>query len=135
MLVNVLERLADDGLALRQARDRVRPGGTVLVYAPAHRALYSGFDAASGRRRRYSAAQLAQLARRSGLAVSELRYVDPVGALAWLVAVRGLGRPPGTAAAGADRRMPSRRRAVEGRGRAPFGRSLFMAAQRPLTDR
>lgn len=132
VLANVLEHLPDDVLALTRVREHLVPGGSALVFVPALDALYSGFDRSIGHHRRYDRRQLADVARRAGLVVGELRYVNPVGAAGWLLAVRGLGRFPSARAVGAfDRLAVPRLAALERRWRPPLGQSLFLAAQRP----
>ncbi|MPY93811.1 MAG: glycosyltransferase [Acidimicrobiia bacterium] len=135
VMANVLEHLPDDVLALRKVHEQLLPGGAALVFVPALDALYSRFDHKIGHYRRYDRRQLAALARQAGLVVGELRYVNPVGALGWLVTVRGLGRFPNPGAVAAfDRHVVPRLEAIERRWRPPVGQSLFLAAHRPLAD-
>jgi SAM-dependent methyltransferase len=85
---NVLEHIADDGEALRAAREMLRPGGRLLLLVPAHRLLYSGMDREVGHERRYAKADLGRLLTDCGYEVETLRYVNPVGAAGWLVSFR-----------------------------------------------
>jgi SAM-dependent methyltransferase len=55
---DVLEHLDDDLGALQALRLQLRPGGWLLLTVPAHRALWSDYDVASGHRRRYNRQQL-----------------------------------------------------------------------------
>jgi SAM-dependent methyltransferase len=57
-LFDVLEHLDDDVGVLRAIREQLRPGGRLLLTVPAHMALWSDYDIASGHRRRYSRPQL-----------------------------------------------------------------------------
>ena len=57
-LFDVLEHLDDDRLVLRALREQLHPGGRLLLTVPAHMALWSDYDAASGHRRRYTRHQL-----------------------------------------------------------------------------
>jgi len=57
-LFDVLEHLDDDLQALRALRQQLRPGGRLLLTVPAHMALWSDYDGASGHRRRYSRHEL-----------------------------------------------------------------------------
>ena len=57
-LFDVLEHLDDDLKVLSAIREQLRPGGRLLLTVPAHMALWSDYDVASGHRRRYSRAQL-----------------------------------------------------------------------------
>src|SRR5579862_4313982 len=47
-ILNVLEHVEDDFGLLRQLRDRLQPGGRLLIYVPAFEELYSTFDKAVG---------------------------------------------------------------------------------------
>jgi 2-polyprenyl-3-methyl-5-hydroxy-6-metoxy-1,4-benzoquinol methylase len=91
--VNVLEHIEDDAGELRLAAQALRPGGTVLVFGPAHEALYSELDHKAGHYRRYSTARLRRLAEDAGLEAVTLRYFDPLGALPYLAAYRWARRP------------------------------------------
>ena len=57
-LFDVLEHLDDDIAILRAIREQLRPSGRLLLTVPAHMALWSDYDLASGHRRRYSRFQL-----------------------------------------------------------------------------
>jgi SAM-dependent methyltransferase len=91
---NVLEHVADDELALRALRQRLVPGGRLLLLIPAHELLRGQTDRSIGHRRRYAKAQVRALLRRAGYDVEILRHVNPVGALGWLLWFR-LRRPSG----------------------------------------
>ena len=94
VLVNVLEHIEDDLGVLREIRARLRPGGKVLIFAPALEALYSRFDDEIGHVRRYRRSQLATTLSRAGFAVPEARYVNLPGAAAWWALSRQLGVRP-----------------------------------------
>ena len=51
---------------LEQMRDRLRPGGRLILTVPAHQSLWSAFDVASGHERRYTLATLSRALRASG---------------------------------------------------------------------
>jgi SAM-dependent methyltransferase len=128
---NVLEHIGDDSEALGLLHGLLRPGGRLLLLVPAHAWLWSPFDEAVGHQRRYARPALEQALRRSGLAVDEIRYVNPVGGLGWLVSMRLMGRR--TLSAGQtrafDRIVPVVR--PLDRLRLPFGQSLWAVARRP----
>lgn len=79
---NVLEHVPDDAAALRALRERLHPGGRLLVYVPALRWLWTANDDRVGHLRRYHRSGLVRLAREAGFAVDDARYVDCVGCLA-----------------------------------------------------
>ncbi|MFZ0919322.1 MAG: class I SAM-dependent methyltransferase [Candidatus Dormiibacterota bacterium] len=51
---DVLEHIADEAQVLLQMRERLLPGGRLILTVPAHQTLWSPFDVASGHHRRYS---------------------------------------------------------------------------------
>lgn len=71
---DVIEHLDDDFGALRRACEQLRPGGLLLVTAPAFQNLWSDFDLLLGHKRRYTGAQLAALFARLGLETVTVRY-------------------------------------------------------------
>jgi SAM-dependent methyltransferase len=81
LYVDVLEHIEDDAAELAAAARRLRPGGALIVLAPAHGWLYSPFDRAIGHHRRYTRRTLARVAP-PGLRRLALRYLDSVGLLA-----------------------------------------------------
>jgi SAM-dependent methyltransferase len=127
---NVLEHVADDVAALSRFREVLRPGGRLLLLVPAHPSLASPFDRAVGHERRYTKPQLAAALRAAQLIVEQNRYVNPVGALGWLVSMR-LGRRdalPGGQVSLFDRLVPVLRPLDA--LRLPFGQSLWAVARR-----
>jgi SAM-dependent methyltransferase len=81
LYIDVLEHIEDDARELAAAARRLRPGGVLIVLAPAHGWLYSPFDRAIGHHRRYTRRSLARVAP-PGLTRLVLRYLDSVGLLA-----------------------------------------------------
>ena len=55
---DVIEHLDDDVAILRHLRERLRPGGYIVLTVPAHRSLWSYFDEVAHHRRRYAVAEL-----------------------------------------------------------------------------
>ena len=82
--LNVLEHIEDDAAVFSALCDRLKPGGTLLIYVPAFMVLYSTFDAEIGHVRRYRLEQLTRLAETNNLRIEEGRYVDSLGFLAAL---------------------------------------------------
>ncbi len=125
---NVLEHIHDDGEALRRFRDLLTPRGHLLLLVPAHASLWSPFDEAVGHERRYDRRSLEQVLRKCGLGATEVRYVNPIGGLGWLVSMRLLRRHTlsvrGTRAF--DRLVPLVR-PLDRLG-LPFGQSLWAVA-------
>jgi SAM-dependent methyltransferase len=81
LYIDVLEHIEDDRGELVRAAALVRPGGHLVVLAPAHQALYSEFDRAIGHYRRYNLESLLACGP-TGLNVEKAFYLDSVGMLA-----------------------------------------------------
>jgi 2-polyprenyl-3-methyl-5-hydroxy-6-metoxy-1,4-benzoquinol methylase len=81
LYIDVLEHIEDDRAELTRARDRLLPGGHLIVLSPAWQFLYSPFDAAIGHFRRYRRSSLAAAAP-PGLTSVLIRYLDAAGMLA-----------------------------------------------------
>lgn len=127
---NVLEHIADDELVLRGFRERLRPGGHVMLLVPAHAALYGEIDRNVGHERRYSRSSLDAVLRRVGLESAEMRYVNPVGALGWLVSSRVMKHTqvPGAPLRVYDSLVPLLRHLD--RLQLPFGLSVWAVARK-----
>lgn len=78
LYIDVLEHIDDDAGELRSLSRRMRPGGHVIVLAPAHQRLFSPFDRAIGHFRRYDAASLARIAP-AGWVSRRREYLDSLG--------------------------------------------------------
>ena len=83
LYVDVLEHIEDDRGELTGSAARLRPGGHVVVLAPAHQGLYSPFDKAVGHCRRYSKRSLLAAAPATLQPVAAY-YLDAVGMVASL---------------------------------------------------
>ncbi len=90
--INLLQTVEDDGALLRRLADRLMPGGRILLWLPAHRALFGEYDRALGVRRRYSRRGLRALASESGLRVERLHEFNVLGIAGWWINSRLLRR-------------------------------------------
>jgi SAM-dependent methyltransferase len=135
VLVNVLEHIADDEKAVQQLAHALRPGGSVILYVPAFEALYSDFDRRIGHHRRYTKHDLTRLSRIAGLELTDMRYVNSVGAAAWWVTAKRLRLTPtrGALVRTYDRAFVPVVRALESRVPPPFGQSLLCVLTKPLS--
>jgi SAM-dependent methyltransferase len=152
-LLDVLEHVADDGAALQRITRLLKPGGRLLLTAPAYGWLWSAHDEAHHHHRRYTAAGLGRLATAAGLAPRQLGYFNsllfPLVALARLAQagvrrLRGPRDPGGGPAAHSDAGLPpaplnrlleavfAAERFVLPRRPFPFGVSVIGVFERPL---
>jgi SAM-dependent methyltransferase len=76
---NVLEHIEDDVRTLVALRERLRPGGRLLLYVPAFQSLYSSLDVMAGHFRRYDRAMLASKLREATFEIEDLFYADVFG--------------------------------------------------------
>ncbi len=78
LYIDVLEHIEDDRAELAAAARVLRPGGRVIVLAPAHNWLFSPFDRAIGHFRRYDRARLRATAPET-LRLIHAEYLDSAG--------------------------------------------------------
>ena len=83
LYLDVLEHIEDDRAELERAGAHLRPGGHLIVLAPAHQGLFSPFDEAVGHFRRYDRAAMARISPHF-LSLQRMEYLDSVGLLASL---------------------------------------------------
>lgn len=83
LYLDVLEHIADDAAELRRAASHLRPGGHLIVLAPAHPFLFSPMDAAVGHHRRYTRSDLRRLTP-PGCRIERLCHLDAAGFFASL---------------------------------------------------
>jgi ubiquinone/menaquinone biosynthesis C-methylase UbiE len=134
VMINVLEHIEDDGGVLAELRSRVlQPGGRVVLWVPAFSFLYSDFDRRIGHYRRYTRSGLKAQLSQAGYQVQDIRYVNAVGAVAWLVLARFLRRTPthGTPVKVFDKFFVPALKRLEQRWPPPFGQSVLAVASRP----
>lgn len=81
LYIDVLEHIEDDRAELIEAVLRLRPGGRIVVLAPAWPRLYSPFDTAVGHFRRYTRTMLRHVAP-PGTCEAAAFYLDSVGMMA-----------------------------------------------------
>ena len=90
--INLLQTVEDDAALLRRLADRLAPGGRILLWLPAHPALFGEYDRALGIRRRYDRRGLRALAAAAGLRVERLREFNFLGLFGWWINSRLLRR-------------------------------------------
>ena len=78
--LNVIEHIEDDVAAIRDWVTKLKPGGRMLLYVPAHECLTSSLDRQVGHFRRYTRKSLTRTAESAGLRVTTpARYADCLG--------------------------------------------------------
>jgi SAM-dependent methyltransferase len=97
LYIDVLEHIEADEDELRKAAELLRPGGRLIVLAPAHQFLYSSFDAAIGHFRRYNRTSL-QRCSPPCCRLEAMFYLDSLGMFASLANRLLLSRALPTAA-------------------------------------
>ncbi len=84
-LLNVIEHLEDDTAAVANCHFMLKPGGRLVLLAPAYRFLYCNLDKNLGHYRRYTTRSLACLLIKNGFTVVEKKYFNLAGIAGWLV--------------------------------------------------
>jgi SAM-dependent methyltransferase len=82
--LNVLEHIEDDAAVLAAWQQKLRPGGRLFVYVPAHQFLFGSMDRKVGHYRRYHKKGLRRGLEAAGFRVETLRYADSLGVAATL---------------------------------------------------
>ncbi len=75
-VLDVVEHIADDVAALSAMRERLAPGGKILITVPAHRWMWSAHDVVNHHHRRYSKATLRRAIEAAGLRPRKLAYFN-----------------------------------------------------------
>lgn len=82
LCVNVLE-YTDSFDVLRAAREKLNPGGSLIVLVPQGRSLYGPIDKTLGHRRRFSRRDLRTALESNGFHVARMYQLNSAGAAAW----------------------------------------------------
>lgn len=83
LYVNVLEHIHQDLSELILVQQLLKPSGNIVIIVPAMPALYGALDAKSQHVRRYRKNELKAILEDSGMRVTDLRFVDPIGAFTY----------------------------------------------------
>jgi SAM-dependent methyltransferase len=128
---NVLEHIKNDSNAIRNAHNLLKNDGKLIVIVPAHQMLFSRFDENLGHFRRYTVKSFSVKVEDAGFKVINVRYVNWVSALGWLLFIKLLKRS----------NMPNKEVSIFGKIgpilllpekyiKFPFGLSVFCVAQK-----
>ncbi len=77
-MLDVLEHLSDDNLALREVQRILKPGGALILSVPAYQHMWSAHDEALHHFRRYEKAGLNQVLKNAGFRVWRLSFAMSV---------------------------------------------------------
>jgi SAM-dependent methyltransferase len=81
--LNVIEHIEDDGRAVRNCRRLLKPGGRLVLLAPAFQAMHNQLDRELGHCRRYTKKTLKDLLIREALEPSHAGYFNSAGIFGW----------------------------------------------------
>ena len=84
-LLNVIEHIKDDQIAVKNCRYLLKPGGHLILLAPAYAWLFSSFDKQLGHFRRYSLRSLRELLEKNNFNILSGSYFNFAGIGGWLV--------------------------------------------------
>jgi SAM-dependent methyltransferase len=139
-LLDVLEHVPDDQASLVAIKQRLKPGGALLLTVPINPWMWSAHDVAHHHHRRYRKGEIRQLAEAAGY---DIELLSPFNSLLFppIAAVRLVGKLTGKD--DSDDAMPSApvnkaldlifglERELVGRVPLPFGVSLVAVLRRP----
>lgn len=136
VMLNVLEHISDDALALRQMNAVLSPSGNVILIVPAFESLYGPIDANLGHYRRYSKTTFRILAERHGFHVRTLRYMNSAGLAGWWINAKILKKAQQSESQIAffDSKLVPLLSRFESRWEPPFGQSLFAVLEKRLAE-
>ncbi|HVL82479.1 MAG TPA: class I SAM-dependent methyltransferase [Actinomycetota bacterium] len=86
LMVNVLEHIEEQGLALANAHRLLAPGGRLIVLSPWGPRLWGSLDEAFGHVRRYTRGSLRTAMQQGGFEVISLKPFNTLGIVGWLFA-------------------------------------------------
>jgi SAM-dependent methyltransferase len=81
--LNVLEHIAEDRRVLSEMVSMLVPGGVIILLVPAFPALYGPTDEKLGHERRYTRESMCDLAKKVGVRIRKVRYINAVGFFGW----------------------------------------------------
>ncbi len=107
VMLDVLEHIADDAVMLTSLKNKLAPGGRIVLKIPAIPRLFNSLDAAVGHFRRYDQNTLTLAAHSAGCTVRYCRSFNIVGIPGWWWnGVRQRVVAPGAQISGFDKLVP-----------------------------
>ena len=91
--MDVINHVADDRVTMAQMAKVTKPGGRLIVVAPAYPSLHGKRDEALGHLRRYSRTQLRTLVEEHGFTIRRMRYWNFISLAPYWLMERVFKRP------------------------------------------
>jgi SAM-dependent methyltransferase len=133
--LNVFEHIEHDTIVIREVRQKVKPGGALLIYVPAFECLWTSLDDKLCHYRRYTKTTLRRLVEQEGFTIEHIRYADCLGFIAALV-FRLLNRSAGAVTATVisfyDRWIFPPSRVLDKLFGRWFGKNVYALCKRPV---
>jgi SAM-dependent methyltransferase len=134
--LNVFEHIEHDAIAIREVRQKLKPGGALLIYVPAFECLWTSLDDKLCHHRRYTKTTLRRLVEQEGFVIEQIRYADCLGFVAALV-FRLLNRSASTLTATAigfyDRWLFAPSRVLDKLFGRWFGKNVYVLCRKPVS--
>jgi len=134
--LNVFEHIEHDSVAIREVHQKLKPGGTLLIYVPAFECLWTSLDEKLCHYRRYTKTTLRRLVEQEGFAIEYIRYADCLGFIAALV-FRLLNRSASTLTAATisfyDRWLFAPSRVLDKLFGRWFGKNVYVLCRKRLS--
>lgn len=84
-LLNVIEHIEDDKLSIRNCKYLLKPGGHLILLAPAYSWLFGTFDKQLGHFRRYTIKTMSELLQTQNFHISSGSYFNIAGIAGWFL--------------------------------------------------
>lgn len=91
-LLNVIEHLADENLAINNCSHFLKPGGNMIVLGPSYQNLFCKFDRELGHYRRYTKKSMAEIFPKENFRIIRQEYFNLAGTVEWFLFRKLSGR-------------------------------------------
>lgn len=91
LLLDVIEHIQNDNLAIKEVRRVLKKGGKLIITAPALPVIWSGHDSMQGHKRRYTYKTICALANKADLEINVISYFNFIFSIP-IVAIRLLSK-------------------------------------------
>lgn len=83
VMLNVIEHLENDSEAIANCRYMLKPGGNLVVLAPAYSCLYCRLDQELGHYRRYTSKKMKMVFKKESFDILKTKYFNLLGVFGW----------------------------------------------------